>query len=84
MSSADFGTPDTGMATGSDAPIGNDADLPLDDEEAALLDSLRRTVTVPAEVDDPTVLGAIRDDSPVPATPEQGPDDGLTPLFTEP
>ncbi|MDQ1679816.1 MAG: hypothetical protein QOI42_675 [Frankiaceae bacterium] len=83
MTSADFGASDSGMATGNDAPIGTDGGLPLDDQEVALLDSLRRT-KAPAEVEDPVVLRAIRDDAPVPLSPAGGPDDGLTPQFTEP
>ncbi len=86
--SPDSALPDTAMATGNDeGEPGERSTGPLDAEERELLAALERPVDAPAEPaveDSPEVAAAVADDAPVPAAEDQGgPDDGLTPEFTD-
>ena len=83
MSESDSTAPESGMASGNDAPIGGRTDaLPLDEAETLLLDELRRSPR-PAQEDDPVILSAARDDTVI-SLDAGGQRDALTPLFTEP
>ncbi|MDQ1701804.1 MAG: hypothetical protein QOF57_1056 [Frankiaceae bacterium] len=83
MSEPDSVVPDTGMATGNDAPIGGGDALPLDEDETQLLNVLRRAPRAVAETD-LSVLRAAREDTVVSLDPGGAQDDALTPVFTEP
>lgn len=88
MSAPDDPTPDTAMATGSDAgdpgPRLGPGDLAPDEER--LLAALERDTggePVVAPVDAATLLRAVAADAPLPAR-GRVPDDGLTVRFTAP
>ena len=88
MSAPDDPTPDTAMASGSDAGAPGEhlgpGDLAPDEERllAALERDARNLRPIPVEESIPQVRAA-EDEAPL---PERGgpPDDGLTPLFTAP
>jgi hypothetical protein len=80
-------TPDTAMASGSDAgePGGHIGPADLAPDEERLLAALERDVSAPIEPDDASMAAALAaaDEGPLPA--EGGlPDDGLRPEFRSP
>ena len=88
MSAPDDPTPDTAMASGSDAggPGGHLGPGDLAPDEERLLAALERDGRAPAAASSDETIAAVRaaeDEGPLPA--EGGvPDDGLTPRFTAP
>ncbi|TYP81274.1 hypothetical protein [Blastococcus xanthinilyticus] len=88
MSAPDDPTPDSAMASGSDAgqPGGHLGPGDLAPDEERLLAALERGVT-PAPADFPAevlkVVRAAEDEAPLPGA-GGAPDDGLTPRFTAP
>ena len=80
-------TPDTAMASGSDAgePGGRIGPADLAPDEERLLAALERDVSSPIEPADDSLAAALAaaDEAPLPG--QAGvPDDGLTPRFTAP
>ena len=88
MSAPDDPTPDTAMASGSDAggPGGHLGPGDLAPDEERLLAALERDGPAPEAASPEETIAAVRaaeDEGPLPA--EGGaPDDGLTPRFTAP
>ncbi|HYH24085.1 MAG TPA: hypothetical protein VD834_01950 [Blastococcus sp.] len=85
MSAADDPTPDTAMASGSDAGEPGEhlgpGDLAPDEER--LLAALERDVATPRPAATDAEVRAAEDDGPLPAA-GGAPDDGLSPRFTAP